>query len=163
MMIVLRLVVVFIFTALLAGCGLLDDIKALKTDIRAMRIYLMALPAPEQCRGPGVYESTQSCYYKLLITEDKDKGTGLFKGRIAPEVYEENVKDCEKAKGDLRPEYQDLPYDCRIPKEFPGKDIEYGFQVDGNPKLIKGETYPFMSVPGSNYLKKLEKEPEKDS
>ena len=89
-MITLRLVSVFVFTALLAGCDQIktieQDVKALKADIKALRVYLMSQPGPQECHPPGMHEYSTSCYYKLEITDDKDKAHGRYKGKIAKAV-----------------------------------------------------------------------------
>ena len=50
---VLTLLAVFIVTALLTGCDVVDDIRALKADVAALRTYVIALPINNPCGDPG--------------------------------------------------------------------------------------------------------------
>ena len=151
---VLRGLAVLLFVMVFTGCDVVDDIKALKADIRALRVYLMALPSPQGCRAPGMHEYSTSCYYKIQITDDKDKAQGQYKGRTAPEVYEQSVKDCEEAKKTLRPEFKDLAYECPKASEYPDREVSYTFKVEGKPVLDVGRVYEFDSIPDTKLLAK---------
>lgn len=153
-MIPLRILAVLLLAVFFAGCDVVDDIKALKADIRALRVYLMAQPSPLGCHAPGMHEYSNTCYYRLQITDDKDKAKGRYKGKFASDVYEKDVKDCEEAKKTLRPEFKDLAYDCPKPEDNPGRDVIYTFRVEGNPVLEVGKIYDFDSVPETRFLAK---------
>src|SRR5437867_3305934 len=74
-MIVLRLLAVLIFSALLTGCDVGEDVKALKGEISALKDDITALktriqyyfPKPP-CNPPGKH-SIDSCFYRLKITQ----------------------------------------------------------------------------------------------
>src|SRR4029079_2313020 len=155
----LRLVSVLVFTAVLTGCDQIktieQDVKALKADIKALRVYIMSQPNPQECHPPGMHEYSTSCYYKLEITDDKDKAHGRYKGKIARTVYEQSIKDCEAAKKTLKPEFKDLVYDCETKVEdYPDTDRVYTFKVDGKPVLDVGKVYEFDSIPDTRLLAK---------
>jgi hypothetical protein len=135
---------------------LAPEIKALKADIKAMRVYLQSLPEPYECRGPGMQETSLSCYYKIKITDTKYGEKGLYKGVIAEDVYKASVEQCKNAMKDLRAEFEHLRYECEKPDEQPYKDVVYAFYVDGNPKLKVNEVYEFESVSGSRHLLQME-------
>jgi hypothetical protein len=158
-MMTVRLVAVLIFTALLTGCdqvkSIEQDVKALKADIKALRVFLMSQPSPRDCRPPGMHEYSTTCYYKLEITDDKDKARGRYQGKIAHEVYEKSVKDCADAKQHLRDEFKDLPYECESnADQYPDTNVIYTFKVDGTQVLDKGKVYEFDSIPDTKLLAK---------
>src|SRR5215510_4290124 len=95
---------------LLTAWTVFTDIKALKVDIKALRTYVMALPAPGQCGPPGMHVSSTFCSYQLEITGVIDKEKGLYKGKIDPKVYEASYTQCQKIKGTLREGFKDLPF-----------------------------------------------------
>jgi hypothetical protein len=152
-------VLVVVVVLLLAGKFALDidgDVRALKTNIRALTVYLQSLPAPNQCGGPGMQASSLSCNYKIKITDTKYSDKGLYKGVIAPEVYAASETQCKNAMKTLKPEFEYLRYECEKPEDQPFKDVVYAFYVDGNPKLKVNEVYDFENVSGSPHLLQLE-------
>jgi hypothetical protein len=135
---------------------IVTDIRALKTNIGALRVYLQSLPAPNECNGPGMQASSLSCEYKIKITDAKNGDKGLYKGIIDASVYAKSKEQCEQAMQSLKPEFKDLKYECESPDMQPYKDVVYVFYVDGNPKLKVNEVYDFENVSGSTHLIKME-------
>lgn len=165
-MIVLRLLAVLIATALLTGCMIDDlktDVKAAKLDTQALKSYMRGFPEPDECRPPGEDDSSKTCYYELLITDDTQSGQSVYSGKINPDVFPKMAKECVKSRNSLRPKYQNLEYPCPGDSDdpnytYPDQDLVFTFYVDGVRPLniTAGNRYPFYSVPGTKHLKKAD-------
>ena len=85
----------------------------------------------------------------------RTRPTAGTRENLLQDVYEQDVKDCEEAKKNLRPEFKDLAYDCpRKPGDNPGNDVIYTFKVEGKPVLEVGKVYEFDSIPKRNFWQK---------
>lgn len=160
----LRLLAVFPMIVMLTGCMIESDVRALRSDIKALKVYLASTPLPDQCLPPGEQQSSKRCYYKLQITDNKDQAHGRFTGRVHPDVFKANAADCPKVNETLLPEYKSLAYDCppldgsidfsKNSHFYPDTEIEYTFNVDGNPMLSVGpSSVDFESIPDSKHLR----------
>jgi hypothetical protein len=161
-MIVLRLLAVFIVTALLIGC---DDVKAIKEDVRALKedvkavkadveLYkglLLATATPEQCPYPGEH-AAMICHYTLQIKGpyEPNKHKGYFLATVPQEIAKQGQADCEKLKGS-KPEYAGMV--CPDANMFPSR--EYVIYVEGDVK--KDEIWHMVTNPITNHLIAKEK------
>ena len=152
-MVTLRVLTIFIFTAMLTGCMIEDlktDVKALKYDTKAFKAYLRAIPPPSECQPPGTAQA-RICYYKLkVVSFDKDRG--LFKGYVSPSVVKAGEESCTKSMQEIKdagfPEVQD--YTCRKAKHY--MYSWYGFKIDGAIPDLNSE-HGFINIPHTEYLR----------
>jgi hypothetical protein len=157
---VLRLLAVFIVTALFTGCDLGDDLQTLKADIAALRTYVISLPVNNLCEIGT--ESSRVCTFQLKITDDADKASHLYIGTTDPDLYKKDPEVCKKAshKDKRRKGYDKLPWDCDDyngdDKPYPGQDTEFAFYVDNDTDIKKGGAYLFKNVPYKTHLKKVQ-------
>jgi hypothetical protein len=148
-MIVLRLLVVFIFTGLLTGCdpdvkAIKDDVAALKTDIKSLRALLSVLPTPMQCPPPGDH-TTKICHYTLQIQGPLDNHKGWFVATVPKEVVQKAKEDCERTKA-KNPDMAN--HMCVDPAIYPYR--EYAIQVDGT---VSDKTpHDFVNDPVTDHL-----------
>lgn len=145
-MIVLRLLAVFIFSALLSGCEkVAEDIKEVKAHIIDLKIDLLGkLYEPQSCPGPGATQpelktppsQDGKCHYELTITDPGD-GKGLVTGKVGRSTIEKH--------------YKNIPgFD---PDKYLATSFEYHFPVvQGTPTLKKDAVYKFVGVPGTANL-----------
>jgi len=155
-MIVLRLLAVFIVTALLTGCddintikidadALREDIKALKTDIKLLRGFLMQFPTPTECPAPGV-PTTKICKYKLQVKRQIDGHKNYWAVTIPSEVVTKGKTDCDK----VTKSHEDLKnYPCVDPANY--KYWEYAVYIEGDVKV--NDIKMFVNDPITNHLK----------
>jgi hypothetical protein len=156
-MIVLRLLSVFIFSALLTGCAMLDEIRR---DFSAATIYLSGLYAPQECHLPGQHVSSHACLYKLEIINIEDASKGRYVARIAQDVFLESIKQCKNTMETIQEEYKNLRRRCpespEDPLYYPNRLFQYTVHVDVDPKhpqdIVKDGIYWFLSVAGSNHI-----------
>ena len=157
---VLRVLAVLSLIAVLTGCMIQD----LKSDVRALRLYLALTPVPDQCKMPGQQDSSKTCLYKLTITDSSRSAHGIYRAKIHTDVYKKNAEDCPKVNQALLPDYASLAYDCppldgtvdftKNNRYYPDTEAEYTFEVDGHPVMTVGDDAEFVSVPGTKHLKK---------
>src|SRR5690348_2612824 len=88
MLMVRPLLAIFIWSALLGGCTIAEDVKQIRKDLdelksRSAIAYSAMLAQLPRCNPPGE-KSGRSCYYKLQIT--RDLGNGRFLGRVPESV-----------------------------------------------------------------------------
>jgi hypothetical protein len=138
-MIVLRLLTVFIFTALLTGCVVKDDIESLKTDVKSLRGILSALPTRMQCPEPGEH-TTKICHYILEIVGPLNGHEDWYVTKIPQDVVQEAEADCMESKK-TNPDMAN--HICIDPNRY--QHWEYGVHVKG--KVEKGNTYQFVNDP----------------
>jgi len=89
-MIILRSLIVLIFSPLLTGC-VLENVEKLKTDVRLLKSYLRAQPSPRDCGPPGTSQP-MICNYRLIV---KNISGDLFQGYVDPEVVRDGVTSCQ--------------------------------------------------------------------
>jgi hypothetical protein len=129
-MMVLRLLLVFVFSTLLSSCEqqqeFKQDIQAIKTDIKALKQYITG-PGRENPCHLGVPQTAQ-CYYVVTITAENYKTNGLRGGKTSKKVCEQNrdsgnpLEDCSRFS-----------------------PAERFFPVKGSPALQKDSDYEFFS------------------
>jgi hypothetical protein len=150
-----RLLAVIIVPALLGGCDVGDDIRALKADIAALRTLVMALPLTNKCGEIGV-ETSKVCTYQLKVTDDTDKANHLYIGIIDPGLYKQDPEVCKKgSQMKRRKGFENLPWDCDEIYPDPDSATEYAFHVDNDTDIKKGGTYQFRNVAYKTHLKKI--------
>jgi hypothetical protein len=141
MMIVLRVLTVFIFTAMLTGCALPGNISLLKG-------FLKEFPPPNQCGPPG-YSQAIICNYRLVVTPMKDPD--MFSGHVAPDLVDQGEAACEQLKPELR-KYPGLEdFECAGAKNY--KYVEYGFTILGDKPPNDGKPREFINVANTHSLK----------
>jgi hypothetical protein len=143
----LKTFAVAIVATFLVGCDLPDDIRALKTDIRAFKAYLRSIPPPNDCGFPGTPQP-RLCYYKLKVKPDGKAPKGSFIGHIPKEVVEEGYTACMEYKDKI----PDKDFACQEAKSY--RYAWFGFKIYGDiPDLTKNVAYEFVNVPNSDFLR----------
>jgi hypothetical protein len=167
---VLRVLAVLPVIAMLTGCMIDTMYDTLKSDVRALRVYLANNQVPEACKPPGQNDSSKTCLYRLQITDVSGSAKGMYQARIHPSVYEENAIACPKVNESLLPAYKSLAYDCPPLKDaqgnptdfsknspfFPDARALYTFNApDESDVKVGPDPVEFLSIPGTKQLRKI--------
>lgn len=149
-MVVLRLLAVFIFTVVLTGCSLFEDVQKLKGDIRSLKDYLRQFTPPNQCGPPGTSQAI-ICNYKLVVRPMK--GTDMFSGHVAPVSLVEGEAECKKNEPEIRkhPELEEIDCEGALKKKY--EYVEYGFTILGEKPDNDGKPRDFINVANTHSLK----------
>src|SRR5690242_6370816 len=126
-MIVLRLVTVFMFSAVLTGC-----------QASKLESFFPELP----CNPPGKH-SPQSCYYKLEITNVSGNQVTGKASQGAIDIDNTSVKLGCKTHS---------PHPNLCPTS--GDKSEYSFIVDGDTSGLQNTEADFISDPNTDHLRK---------
>jgi hypothetical protein len=145
-MIVLRLLTVVIFTAVLTGCALFEDVQKLKGDVSSLKDYLTQFTPPNQCGPPGTSQAV-ICNYRLVVTPMKEKD--MFSGHVAPNWVVEGDGICKEHESERRnhPGLADIK--CTTKYEY----VEYGFTILGDKPENDGKPHEFVNVANTHSLK----------
>jgi len=150
-MIVLRLLAVFIFTAVLTGCSLSEDVQKLRGDIRLLKNYLAQFTPPNQCGPPGTSQAI-ICNYRLVVTPMKDmKENDMFSGYVAPDSVRQGEATCKEHESERQqaPELEDIKCAGTTNYEY----VEYGFTILGEKPENDGKPRDFINVAHTHSLK----------
>jgi len=165
-MTVFRVVMVLVLGGLLAGCmdRLQSDYRLVKADAGALKRYLRASPAPDDCPPPGEKEEARICKYRFKITTvDGD----LHRGTVAESVVKHGKKACEDTKKflldkNLATAEELKAYPCFDPDpnatypEVPYNYAVYAFAIEEGPAdktVLKDKVVNLENIPGKKSLK----------
>jgi len=145
-MIVLRLLAIFIFSALLTGCPVTEkiekEVEALKADIAQFKKIVWAIAHHTQpCKPPGQHSEIE-CHYKLKISKvlEQGKAASKYQGNVPDSVVLEANDRCRKGYPDPN---QCVSY---------GDTATYNFTIDG-PLYAVGDVVECINDTTTNHLK----------
>jgi len=149
-MIVFRLLAVFIFTALLTGCGLFGNVAhQIQADVREI---LRGNPPSGDCLNPGAIQSMY-CNYRLVC---KNISGDLFQCYVDPLLVKKGEEDCKKIFENKM--YDDDPgmilKDFKCPKAEYYNHRLYEVEVVGRIKPENGVPVDLINIPRSDKLTK---------
>lgn len=132
----LIIAVILVAATIKVGMPIVENLPVVKADIKVLKAYLRALPAPNECPPPGSSDP-RICLYAMKI-DSYDNNTKLFVGTVDSTVVADGKTACEKTKSDivamnLATVAEMDAYPCLDPDPKASKNpyhyIEYGLEI----------------------------------